>query len=85
MPCVTDYLEHIVKSLKNNYQIDLNSAEGEDPELDPDLVSDSMLAPKYSPETRERDSDFTHKTEIKKAASDIFGETFTIHKKISEF
>lgn len=24
IPCVTDYLEHIVRSFKNNYQIDLN-------------------------------------------------------------
>ena len=83
---MTDYLEHIVKSLKNNYQIDLNEVgEVEDPRLDSELISGSVLVIKLETEPVDRESEFTHRTEVKKTKSEIFGETFTIHKRLSEF
>ena len=75
-----------MKSLKNNYQIDLNEdGEVEDPRLDSELISGSVLVIKLETEPVDRESDFTHRTEVKKAKSEIFGETFTIHKRLSEF
>ena len=75
-----------MKSLKNNYQIDLNEdGEVEDPRLDSELISGSVLVIKLETEPVDRESDFTHRTEVKKTKSEIFGETFTIHKRLSEF
>ena len=43
MPFLSDYLEHIVKSLKNNFHIDLNAETFgvEDVKLDPFLIMGS--------------------------------------------
>ena len=38
LPCVSEYLEYIVKSFKNNYQIDLNHQNEEENESDDELL-----------------------------------------------
>ena len=57
----------------------------QDPKIDSDLILNTSFMVKMDIELTEKELDSSHKTEVKKMPSELFGQTFTIHKKVSDF